>query len=320
MVVRRVSRLFSAPDEAAAWLKRCLGSAWLRLRTGHFREALDSLIGLTVGWETYIDYLVEKHDGGPVRRRIMGNVMYLDIANPGLPRSLFIHGIREVDSTGQFRSALRRLKDRTAGPVVVLEIGANVGYYALMEASVLGDRAAIAAYEPGPDNFEQLSRNVAANGFEDDVRLHQAAVGRTDTTADLQLTERSNTHKMRTGTGSDHADTVDTIPVDVRSVETVLAENDLEADAVNVVRMDVEGYEGEIFEGLDPILDGDQPLVVFVEVHNDRLTDDELDSILSRLEESGCEIRSVVSGEGTVAVDSYDALRELTMFELIVTR
>jgi FkbM family methyltransferase len=51
----------------------------------------------------------------------------------------------------------------------VIDGGAYLGFYALLAARRIGPEGTVIAFEPNPDTFEVLSRNVRGNGFEDRV-------------------------------------------------------------------------------------------------------------------------------------------------------
>ena len=94
-----------------------------------------------------------------VEKRLIGNKhvirnihdykMYLDASDMGLCRSLILFGTREVDH--------KILLEKIAKPGMnVLDIGANIGYYALMELGLIGREGKLIAVEPSPKNIEIL--------------------------------------------------------------------------------------------------------------------------------------------------------------------
>ena len=48
---------------------------------------------------------------------------------------------------------------------VVLDIGAHIGYYALMFAKLVGPHGKVFAFEPEPGNFAILEKNVRVNDY-----------------------------------------------------------------------------------------------------------------------------------------------------------
>ena len=58
---------------------------------------------------------------------------------------------------------------------VVVDLGANVGYYTILRGKLVGEIGRVYAFEPDPVGFEILRRNVRLNGLHN-VVLEQKAV------------------------------------------------------------------------------------------------------------------------------------------------
>ena len=69
--------------------------------------------------------------------------MYLNLNDFGLSKYLFLNGIREPECT-------KIMKQELKSGMTIAEIGANIGYYALMEATIIGDSGKIYAIEGNP--------------------------------------------------------------------------------------------------------------------------------------------------------------------------
>jgi FkbM family methyltransferase len=74
---------------------------------------------------------------------------------------------KKVLFTPQFFDSEERaiLKARLKDDAVFLDVGANIGAYALFVAALTGPRARILAVEPQPDVFDRLTYNIAQNPF-----------------------------------------------------------------------------------------------------------------------------------------------------------
>lgn len=121
----------------------------------------------------------------------------------------------------------------------VLDIGANVGITALY-FSQLFPNAGIYAFEPAPDNFAVLEKNIANCKR---IRGFNFALGAKDATLELFASD----NPVNFGGYSLHAagsDTAKRIWTPVRKVSSVLAE--LSLSSVDVVKIDTEGAEYDI--------------------------------------------------------------------------
>ncbi len=65
----------------------------------------------------------------------------------------------EPDVSGLFLRVLRQGDG-------VIDIGGNVGWFALLAAALVGPTGRVVTFEPGPDNLARLRRNIALNGFD----------------------------------------------------------------------------------------------------------------------------------------------------------
>jgi FkbM family methyltransferase len=69
------------------------------------------------------------------------------------------------------------LLDLVQPGMVVYDVGAHIGYTALLMAHGMGRDGAVMAYEPDPENFALLRRNAEINGLAEVVRPRAVALG-----------------------------------------------------------------------------------------------------------------------------------------------
>lgn len=138
--------------------------------------------------------------GGFVIREVNGSKMYLDLADEGLSRDLIVDGVREA-------YALETVKRELKEGQVVVDIGANIGYYALLEARIVGTSGKVYAIEPVPGNVEILKKNIELNGYSN-VEVHQLAIGGEKGLARLYVRNRRNLSSMRETSPYDEDGTV----------------------------------------------------------------------------------------------------------------
>jgi FkbM family methyltransferase len=139
---------------------------------------------------------------------------------------------------------------------VVLDLGANAGF-AVLYVKQLYPRAVVHAFEPDPATVAMLRRNVARNGLRD-VHVYAAAAGAADGTAQFYVDERPG--ELTMGLVRERLGRVGT----VHTVPVVGLAGFLAGKQVDLLKMDIEGYETEVFASLDHpgSLDGVRELVV----------------------------------------------------------
>jgi FkbM family methyltransferase len=138
------------------------------------------------------------------------------------------------------------LKQHVRRGDVVLDVGANIGYYSLLFARLVGPEGKVFAFEPDPTNFGLLTRNVRRNGYANVVAV-PAAVG--DRTGKLRLylcEDNRGDHRTY-----DSGDGRPSVEVDVVRLDDYL--KDFERP-VAFVKMDVQGSEPAALAGMDGLL------------------------------------------------------------------
>jgi FkbM family methyltransferase len=144
------------------------------------------------------------------------------------------------------------------GPLTVVDIGANVGLFALYMKKIRMD-CDIHCFEPVPQTLELLQRNVG-----DDPRIHLYPYA----LSDHEETARLHLHPLNGGENSLKADVKtdgETIQVPVKDAATVLHQIGL--SYIDILKIDTEGCEVEILASLQPYL----PYVgiVMIEYHSE---------------------------------------------------
>jgi FkbM family methyltransferase len=129
-------------------------------------------------------------------------------------------------------------------PRVVVDIGANVGFFTLYAATQWRD-ASIYAYEPAPENFATLTHNVElsrASRVCCSSRAVAAARGETK----LYLKQESGWHSIW-AEGAESSITVPTISLDDIARE-------IDGEAIDFLKLDCEGAEYAILTGCEALL------------------------------------------------------------------
>ncbi len=222
-----------------------------------------------------------------LEKRIHDYRMRLDLEDRGISRTLLLFGQRELEH--------KLMLERVLEPgMTVLDIGANIGYYALMELRLIGSAGTLVAVEPSPANVVLLRHNLALNGYTD-VEVHQAAVSDRPGRRELFLSAMSNLNTFHdTGTGRLH------LSGETVEVETVTVPQLMAGRALHLIRMDVEGHEVEVINGLLPAVEAGEmaPMILF-ETHLSRYgAEHDMESTLRRAFDAGYRVQMAGSSSG----------------------
>jgi FkbM family methyltransferase len=246
-------------------------------------QYLRAFIGNNLGLESRLS--MQEAGGTRTVTLADGSTLQTAAADGGIGQELALVGTHEPDSSAHYRALLGRVAEAVDEPWV-LEIGANVGYFALMAAQA-APTAQLVAVEPAPQNLALLRANIEAAGLTDRISVHQAAVSDTVGQASLQLSQRSNHH------GLEASDRPVTATVEVPTLPFDAAVDRWLPVAPHVVRMDVEGHEWAVLETMDAVLTGTEPLVLYIEVHPKLLGPERLAAVVERLAASSCRLEAI---------------------------
>jgi len=145
--------------------------------------------------------------------------------------------------------------------MTVFDVGANIGFFAVAVAKLVGPEGKVVSFEPGPEAFARLERNVEINGLGARVILEQKAVGDFDGTANFCF---ALTHLQ--GRFSDLPyvpQKAESTPVPCCTLDSYVATSGLVPD---IVIMDVEHAEGRVLRGMKMLLQQRKPLLL-IEMH-----------------------------------------------------
>lgn len=181
------------------------------------------------------------------------------------PDLTFTADLREDASTWFFQYAPPSLSPvidtvlRPGGTFV--DVGANIGTYACWAARRVGPGGRVVAFEPVPATREALAANVRRNGLADVVTIRPEAVGATTGTA--AIFSRPGAHGLSSFAQFEGAEPQDVAVVSLdRAVE----------GPIDLVKVDVEGFEAQVVSGLLEVLERPSPPVLVIEVIEEHLS------------------------------------------------
>lgn len=212
---------------------------------------------------------------------VHGHVVTVLPGDHGISRELSVYQMHEPLATQLVKQLLKPGMN-------VVDIGGNLGYYPLLEAQMVGDAGRVIAIEPVAANFAQLSKNVEANGYRN-ILLHNVAIGASNGTAPMYLSKKSNWHSLHPVPWETRE-----ITVRVSTLDALLAQHNLLS--VDLIRMDLEGYEVEVIQGMAETIKNYSPRLL-VELHPHVVGAEAIVGYLRQLKELGYELDWVLDNE-----------------------
>lgn len=203
---------------------------------------------------------------------------------------VYLEGEYEPETTSVVRQLLR------PGDTV-LDVGANVGYYTLLAASLVGPAGKVYAFEPAPCTRQRLIDNIVLNRL---TNVHVKAEAITDQQQTLTLFQGPE----------DHLGLSSLRPLDATSATFEVRADTLDAllpadETVDFVKIDVEGAEGKVLAGMEPILDRCRPdLVIEIVDRYLRAMSSSAESLCSRLCGLGYRMY-MISSDGLIPLQAW---------------
>ncbi len=197
--------------------------------------------------------------GGIGLCRILGRYkLYVDPQDVGVASHLILEGYWEMWVTEVLVARLRR-------GMVAIDVGANLGYFTMIMADMVGATGKVHAFEPNPEIARHLRRSVHVNGFRERVAIHADPLGEHD-----GMRVRLHVPEFYPG-----GTTVVPTPPDVQEGTLALRRLDSypEAADADVIKIDAEGAEQAIWRGMTGILAQGRPMMILLEFVGARYDD-----------------------------------------------
>lgn len=160
-----------------------------------------------------------------------------------LSRSIVYDKIWEPETTKLIKNIIHK------GDIGI-DLGANIGYFTILMANLVGMSGKIFSFEPDPQNFDILQKNIKQNQLKN-VIPKQSAIGDIDGKIKLYLSNtNAGWHKVFPTQFVDYEVSKKNIDVDICSLDKLFANK-----KIDLIKMDVEGYEWNTIQGGKQILE-----------------------------------------------------------------
>jgi FkbM family methyltransferase len=203
--------------------------------------------------------------------RVLGRYkMFVDTRDDGLSPHLMLDGYWELWLVEEFLRTVRR-------GMKVIDIGANLGFFTLLLAELVGSAGCVHAFEPNKAMKDRLMRSLRLNGLDRNTSVHDVPLGAEDgrkVNLSIPYAEPKNATVVTATEGSG-------LPV----LETRRFDSYADLLDADVIKIDVEGAEEDIWDGMAGFFEASRkPLTIFLEFTPNRYIDAAafLDKIISR--------------------------------------
>jgi FkbM family methyltransferase len=193
-----------------------------------------------------------------------GGKLIVDTTDLLMSPWLLLDGVWEPDVTEWFRATLKP-------GMTFVDVGANVGYFSVMAAFLVGREGRVIAFEAMPATYELLAKNVIVNWMTSFTTAENLALY--SDSRRLKFYVRKYYHGNSSLAVVSHEegrlyDDIEEIEVEAMSLDEYLCRNPAEPD---VIKVDVEGAELQVFRGARKTLADNPDVIVMCEWSQDQI-------------------------------------------------
>ncbi len=156
------------------------------------------------------------------------------------------------------------LYDLVKDNFIIIDVGSNIGQTAMTLANMTFDKAIIYGFEPDPVNFEKAIKNLKLNTFRN-IKYQNIGLG----AKKGELFLRVDTPTNRGGNRIDQQNkSENSIEIKIERLDDLVL--DMNIEKIDLIKIDVEGFELEVLKGAENVLRKHKPLL-FIEVDDKNL-------------------------------------------------
>ncbi len=218
--------------------------------------------GMYTGFRTLVHYgirLLKKNTvdySKPQIVKVNGYKLNIVPNDVGISSELLVFKVHEPLTTKLISKLLKK-------GMVCLDIGSNIGYYALLEHKIVGNEGKVIAIEPSPANYKILKENIKLQNSTN-IENYNFAAGNKNGITKFVIDKRSN-GCMTVPEGEEPIIPGEIIEVPIKKIDDFVDE--IKLQQLDFLRMDVEGYENYVFDGMSKTLEKFKPMIQ-IEIHS----------------------------------------------------
>ncbi|MFT3932731.1 MAG: FkbM family methyltransferase [Chitinophagaceae bacterium] len=144
---------------------------------------------------------------------------------------------------------------------LIMDIGAFQGIMTktFLEAFPL---ASIITVEPTKDSYEILKSEFSTNKR---VVLENCGVGKEESTIEFKVFENGELNSFKSNINNDEAEALETVKIPVHTLDYILKNSMPEHKSIDFLKIDVEGFEMEVLQGANSLLNDNEIGCIFIE-------------------------------------------------------
>jgi len=215
--------------------------------------------------------------------------LWIDLCDRGISRTLWLYGERELDH--------KWILEKVVWPGArILDVGANIGYYAVMESLLVGEQGEVVALEPSPENFKLFEKNLRLNDCQN-ITAQCIAISNKTEVREFFLAKESNLNTFYEPILLKRGNLARNIQVQAVALTDFVSQ----CGEFDFLRMDIEGHEVFVLEEIISLAKSGKrcPSIIFEAHINAYGPNQDIVPVLQDLEDCGFTIPLVASSNQT---------------------
>ncbi|MCK4266164.1 MAG: FkbM family methyltransferase, partial [Thermoplasmata archaeon] len=197
---------------------------------------------------------------------VQGSKMYVNVfhESPSMRQTFRMYALNQVHE----KSTTNLFKKYVKTGDVVVDLGANIGYFTLLAANIVGKEGSVYSFEPEPRNYSYLTKNIQINNYENVTALQKAVGEKTGMVKLFICSYDTGHHTIGQYDGiKDYNPKQAEEEGEYVEVEKVALDDFFEGSErpVNIIKMDVEGAEMLALRGMDRVIRESSDIKMFFE-------------------------------------------------------
>jgi FkbM family methyltransferase len=232
---------------------RMVKSAGFKVLTFLFKHTVGRGLGKIPFTRSIYDYLYRSLVVKELTLNVHGSKMITRVSNDdGVSYQLLFYrsGLEQYET--------KLFKKLVTKGMTVIDVGANIGYYTLLSARLVGNNGKVYAFEPEPQNYALLVRNIELNDYKNVIPVNQAVSNKMGKAA-LFLNREAGAHGML----PDRENIIGVTTVETVNLDEYFKGREYPLD---IIKIDVEGAELAVLKGMPNIIRKNDNLKIFTEL------------------------------------------------------